>query len=289
MTAARQDRRFHFIELFASVLLCLCLSPAFAIAQDTASGDSETTRRADELAKHFADTASSLELETLVDEKLTLNPTPLFRFVTGGTVFGSVYVWEDAEKRLAVLGTIGSLPIQGINTEFVELHLLKPAPIKPVTLGQLPAKHWDPNIQGLQLNLLAGAPPVAAIDRARLVQMRGLARQFSAAMKTEGQSTQLRLLPQPLYRYADSTPERDGGLFAFVWDTGTDPELVLRIEATKSGDQTRWHYQPIRFTWRELALQHNGEKVWSVEEFLNRDHPVQTTPYITGLTKPIPE
>jgi len=99
-----------------------------------------------------------------------------------------------------------------------------------------------------------------------------------------GSLAQLRLLPQPLYRYEDPSIDRDGGIFAFVWTAGTDPELLLRIESRQVDDQAVWCMQPLRFTWRALKLLRNGELAWEGLELETRDDPVQTTPYITTLT-----
>ncbi len=103
---------------------------------------------------------------------------------------------------------------------------------------------------------------------------------------TEGaQSHELRLLPQPLYRYQASTQEQDGAIFAFVWTDGTDPELLLHIYTSSSKEQPLWHWQPIRFTWRALELDHRERQVWKSEEFEARNDPRQTGPYITTMTE----
>ncbi|WP_068141182.1 hypothetical protein [Roseimaritima ulvae] len=253
------------------------------------SAEDATGARAEQLYKNFLDKAQSLEIMPDEGEQpLQLVKTPLFRFATEGTVFGSVFVWHDADQRLALVGTIGSLPIRGTDMQFVELHLLKAAPIEPLTFPGFPTKRWQPDVKGLQPAPLPNAPPVAANARLRLTQMRSLARQFDAAMIHDGQTNNLRLLPQPLYRYNDPTQQRDGALFAYVWDNGTDPELLLRIETIEEDGRTTWHYQPIRFTWRQLKLEHRGEQVWQIEEFLERNAPLQQTPYITGLTERVP-
>ena len=97
------------------------------------------------------------------------------------------------------------------------------------------------------------------------------------------QKNNLRMLPQPIYRYKDSTQQRDGALLAFVWTNGTDPERIVRIEATKTEHGVVWPYQPVRFTYRALRLQHEDKLVWEVSEFHERDRPLQTSPYVTGL------
>lgn len=275
----------------AAVGFVLTALAAPAACQDNRSSEaSQTTEeRAERLFNLFDEDAAALEFSAeKTGEEYTLVKQPLFRFSTEGTVFGTVYVWHDASSRLAVIGTIGSLPIRGTNTQFVELHLLKPEPISPVVIRGFPDKRWQPNVEELEFQSFSQAPEVATNARLRLTQMRSLARQFTAEMQHNGQNNQLRLLPQPLYRYPDSTKERDGALFAFVWDNGTDPELVLRIESSDQSGEAVWQFQPVRLTYRELSLHHEDEQVWHVAEFLERNAPDQRTPYITGLTKPVP-
>lgn len=284
-------------QFLLMLVLCFWGLTSFAVAQSTAQEDDgkeeevdETKERAKRLYGLFAETAESLEMQSATKEKpFRLEDKPLFTFASAGTVFGSVYVWFDSEDRLAVVGTIGSLPINEAEYEFVELHLLKPAEIQPVTFSGFPSKKWFPEVESLRLQPIADAPQVSANESGRLVQMRGLARQFSGEMIQGDQINQLRLLPQPLYRYPKSTRDRDGALFALVWDKGTDPEVLLRIESVDSADgKPTWHYQAIRFTWRAVNLSHRNVKVWSKEEFVDRDNPNQPTPYITGITKMIP-
>lgn len=271
-------------------LLCtLNVLLSCAYCQETSKEAPETNERSQPLFDRFEKTAESIDVTSAKsDDAYALIKTPLFRFSSEGNVFGSVYLWMDAAQRLAVVGTIGSIPIRGVDVEFIELHLLSPDPIKPIDLPGTQAKRWAPNVSELPLRPVPDAPDVAKTERARLVQMRTLARQFSATMVEGDRTNQLRLLPQPLYRYEGSTAQRDGGLFAFIWDKGTDPELLLRLEVSGDDNATVWSYQPVRFTWRELNLRHKMTDVYHVDEFTERDNPVQTTPYVTGLTSEIP-
>ncbi|MCO8124213.1 hypothetical protein NHH03_20890 [Stieleria sp. TO1_6] len=267
---------------FASLIIVHC-----TMGQEPTETAAAPDPKSDRLFDRFDETARSLEMATAADDKkFVASESPLFRFSSEGTVFGGVYLWKDASKRMAVIGTIGSIPINGNDVEFVELHLLKPQRLKPVTL--MGGKRWDPDVTPLQFRDLPQSPKVAESASSRLVQLRAIARQFSADMIEGEQTNSLRLLPQPLFRYPDSTKQHDGALFAFVWDKGTDPELILRIESTEDDGQLVWKYQPIRFTWRELKLRHSGDDVWSVDEFLERNNAQQITPYLTGLTQVIP-
>nr|WP_143547668.1 hypothetical protein [Rhodopirellula sp. SM50] len=258
-------------------------------AQEAAVPGQETKERSKQLFDRFDQTAQDLEFQSQDGQVYQWQSNPLFRFSSEGNVFGSVFVWKTSSNQLALIGTIGSIPINRQDCEFVELHLLRPAPIVPMTVGQSPRKRWMPDVDTLELKPVPSGPVVAADAGRRLVQMRGMARQFKAEMLHNGQTNHLRLLPQPLFRYEDSTAGFDGALFAFVWDNGTDPELLLRFEIQNEDDKMIWKYQAVRFTWRQLRLSHRGEQVWQAEEFLERNRAEQRTPYLTGLTDVIPQ
>ena len=77
---------------------------------------------------------------------------------------------------------------------------------------------------------------------------------------------ELRLLPQPLYRYKSTDPDvLDGAVFAFVTSAGTDPEALLVLEARKPADKDRpvWHYAVARFTDLNLWVRHKGKEVFT--------------------------
>jgi hypothetical protein len=76
--------------------------------------------------------------------------------------------------------------------------------------------------------------------------------------------TDLRLLPQPVYRYA--APKQgvhSGGLFAFV--EGTDPDIFLLIEAReKDAAGATWQYAAARMvSTAGVRLTHRDKEVWS--------------------------
>jgi len=228
----------------------------------------------------------ALQLETESDSLKWLQE-PLMRFSITETVFGSVFIWLDSNNRPAIIGTIGSTEINGKDEGFSELHLLAPNKLRPITIDGRRPKTWRP-IPMPETEPIKDAAAVAASAQLRINQMRTLARSYAVEMNgPDGRPTLLRLLPQPLYRYAESTPDRDGALFAFVFTAGTDPELLLRIESRQVEGKAVWCMQPLRFTWRSLQLLHNGDKVWEGKELATRDDSVQTTPYITTLTNEI--
>ena len=112
---------------------------------------------------------------------------------------------------------------------------------------------------------MPGAPAPAASAAQRAVQIRALAREFSGrSLSDTGQAWELRLLPRPLYRYESTDPDViDGAVFALVSSAGTDPEIILLLEARKTPEGPRWVYGAARFSDMSLWLKHKDQEVWS--------------------------
>ena len=135
---------------------------------------------------------------------------------------------------------------------------------------------WAPAQAGVTFKPFPEAPEPAETPVARLRQMRGLTRDFSAhSVSIHGTETrwELRMLTQPLYRY--ETPGRevlDGAVFTFVSNAGTDPELIVLIEARRSGDRWAWHYAAARFSDHSLYLRLRDSEVWTFRNEERNSH-----------------
>jgi hypothetical protein len=102
--------------------------------------------------------------------------------------------------------------------------------------------------------------------------MKSLAGRFAARLPApkvgDGNPEVLRLLPRPLYRYdvkhsEETSPTlRDGGMFAFVM--GTDPEVILLLEAVEREGKGVWQYAFARATAYAVEASLGDEVVWSV-------------------------
>jgi len=174
---------------------------------------------------------------------------------------GAVYVWNHRGRPVAV-GSIFSHPEMGQRMICHEFHSLATGTLLPERGPE--DQRWDP--QGsVKFQPLPGASTPDASPARRLIQMRSLAREFSAhSIDYQMERWELRLLAQPLYRY--DKPEGDdvdGALFAFVTSAGTDPEVIVALESHKSGDALAWHHRAIRFSDSNLYVQHLGKDVWS--------------------------
>jgi hypothetical protein len=176
---------------------------------------------------------------------------------------GAVFVWT-CRGRAEVIGTIFSFPSIGPRKLYHEFHSLSLS-VLDVSRSGTHASTWTPLAPGIELAALPGAPRPARTGAQRLSQMRALARDFSASTRDSSEKRlELRLLPQPLYRYESTEPDvLDGALFAFV--TATDPEALLVIEAREHAqlDGPAWDYAICRLTDLGLLVRHKGKDVFT--------------------------
>jgi hypothetical protein len=209
----------------------------------------------------------SLAVESAPKKELELTKEPVFEWsnpVGQGLHQGVIFLWLR-DGRPAALGGIFSHPAPGwkgrkILHECLALDCDKLLVRRPS--GAL--NEWKPQA-GLARKELPDAETPAATRGARLVQMRRLAQQFTGhSTDNERERWELRLLPTPLYRYPEAkSGVFDGALFALTSSAGTDPEVLLLIEARQEGGKTRWEYACGRFGVISMYVQHNGKEVWS--------------------------
>jgi hypothetical protein len=202
-------------------------------------------------------------------ERVVLQTEPVYVWlnpVRGGGQDGAVFVWT-CRGRAEVVATFFSYPSTGPRSLNHELHSLGTTVLDVIRTGGH-ATTWKPEAPGIELVPIAGALAPARSASQRLVQMRALTRDFSAQTEdTEARRWDQRLLPQPLYRYESSDPDvLDGAVFAFVSSAGTDPEVLLVLEARRSADKGEpvWQYGLARFTDMKLWVRHKGKEILSL-------------------------
>ncbi len=218
----------------------------------------------------------------------TLAPASVLRWSNPvvGSIHGEVFVWTDRGCP-ALVGSIykWSAPQTHLG---VELHALTTGPISADRRGRTV---WSPGPADVARKPIPGAPAPAETPEARLRQARALALEFSAKETTrEGVPRELRLLTRPIYRAESADPEIiDAALFAFV--EGTDPEVILIIEARKGPAGAEWRFAAARLNSVDLRLNHKGREAWHAPEIpwaQARDHAQAYTLYIYGSDPGIP-
>jgi hypothetical protein len=199
---------------------------------------------------------------------LELKKEPVFEWsnpVRDGVQQGAVFVWLR-DGRPAALGCVFShtddtFPGRRVMHEFHALDTEK----LTVTRPKEALNEWKPEA-GLERNELPDAPAPADTPATRLIQMKKLVQAFTGdSTDGNGKHWDLRLLPAPLYRYPSAKAGTiDGALFVFVSTAGTDPEVLLLIEARQEKDKTRWEFACGRFSDRNLYVKYKEKEAWSM-------------------------
>jgi len=270
---------------FALIVTSL-LAPILADEKPAAD---EAKQKSDALRSYYARTAARYEFFHDAARKLPLALTekPLMTWTNDGDWSGDVFAWSRNE-RPEVIGCLLTGPARdNRRIAFQEFHLLADEAIAPTDmLGEF---RWAPR-EGLKLTQLKDAPEPAESAALRLAQMRRLVGEFSAHIEADS-TWELRLLPQPLLRYQPKEgPVIDGALFTYVWTKGTDPELLLLLECRQTDSGRAWFYAPVRFTYREVWLEHHHQEVW--RGAFHREQPggestmIYTTRYLATFSIP---
>lgn len=239
-----------------SLLLLCSFASAIAQAQENADADVVEKRheRMLELARGYA--------LKLGDEVVSLYEKPVFRWSTPerDAIGGEMYLWLYHGRPIA---TIGIWTYDDIKDSH-ELQSLATAPL----VGTSPLyPQWRPAATGLEFRRVEGVPPPDKSPVRRQTQMRTILRQkFSGQMTKDNKSqVELRLLPQPLYRYETlPTDVSDGAVFALAF--GTDPEVLVLLEARKgraADEPDQWFYAFAPATSAQVVGRVDGVEVWN--------------------------
>jgi hypothetical protein len=194
------------------------------------------------------------------------------------TAAGGLFLWTlDGRPQVAMC----AYPTEGdaFDNEFQSLSLW------PMTVRREGNVVWAPSEAGLVMRPLDD--PQLPFDTAsrRLLQMRNLAREFEAKLvPPKRPEIPLRLLTSPIYRYPQPESESvyvDGAIFAFV--QGTDPEVLLILEATKNAQGgLEWQYAVARMSIVPTELTHRKELTWETEWAITNP----STPYFVVKDSP---
>ncbi|HWB07770.1 MAG TPA: hypothetical protein VG826_00900 [Pirellulales bacterium] len=252
---------------------CACLWPAvlvFAqVVQLPAPSSNERCATsgpsADQLLRLYRREVSDYEIYRDAErrEKLDLNQNSICSWTNpskDALAQGVLFVWTY-RGCAEVVGGAWSHPQGARRAVFHEFNSLSRRVLKPTRASG--GFVWSPQAAVARLTI-ADAEAPAESSRKRLLQLRALAREFSAHSTTpDRQRWELRVLANPLFRYESTDDELlDGGVFAFVSSAGTDPEVLMVIEATK-GDDPRWQCAFGRLSVYDTFVERAGRTVWS--------------------------
>lgn len=199
--------------------------------------------------------------------EVRLNETPLFSWATPEreAVGGELYVWTVAGRPLA---TIGIWTYDDVK----DSHELQSLSTEGLSAARNGSTVWTTRVGGLKFTKLSDSAVPDNASVRRKSQMRTiLAQRFSAEVVNRQTSdvTQLRLIPQPLFRYEAATESvLDGAIYSLAM--GTDPEVLVLLEARKESDgATAWYYAFAPATSLGTRGYVDGKQKWDNEDQLN--------------------
>jgi hypothetical protein len=266
--------------------MSLLVLATYLLAQPPAAADTGTGSLESVRAEYLADAEKyAFFADVQHKQPLELLAKPVMRWSSLKDYSGDVFVWTR-DGLPAVVGCMLSGPSgERARNMSHEFHLVADEPIAAIDLRS--RQRWQP-AEGLKRSPVEGAPVPATSAAGRLTQMRQISRAFAVQMEAVNGTWELRLLPQPLFRYGDEQTEVvDGALFAHVWTTGTDPEFILLLECHKTENGSAWHFASVQFTNRALRLEHNGREVWRVDAHKEPASPTKLL-YTTGFVRTFP-
>ena len=240
----------------------LCLNSIVCLQRSVADEDQDKYESARRSAQNIV--ATVLKEEDQVIE-LKASDKPILDYSSLEEAWwkkGSFWVWESKQGgRPEAMLSLVTLDGQTRIYEFLSFSTNKLRFSIPNGPTWAPKPNWEPRE-------IADAQPAASSRRLRLIQMKSIAKRFSAyekdfyADRDKGVRHELRLLPQPVFRYSEeSTESLDGACFSLV--RSGDLEMLLIIEAEKQQSQTRWVFAAHPVTVHELNLSLDGRVVWS--------------------------
>lgn len=242
----------------------LCCIPA--AAQEQEKPTKETPKKtADSIVLHrMRRRAQSLVLQTPVGagrDGVPLQDEPLLHYSDPGgiTTDATIWAWGKSGRPLALAAIFYEKLSPDTEKWSCELTTLADDTLR---VKSKTGWQWRPSKSDITLQPAPGGPVPAETPRRRARQMNEIARRFSVSETFSAERTdQLRLMPRALYRYADTEHGLiDGALYAFA--NGTNPEVLLVIEARSRRDGAIWQYGFARLGAAQLQAMLDDKLVW---------------------------
>jgi hypothetical protein len=281
-----KDCKPRALHAFARLMGCVLL----ALATLSSDGQAQEPQGDDRLPAKAAALLQSAISEMQVlrdgkdDQRLRPRPTPICRGSNPTRVHPAAGVWRLGDTgRPPLLVSLEYWPRADTDEPRIMFEFLSFTDEK-LELKADSQTTWRGD-GSAAFRPLTGAASPAASKSQRLIQMRSLARRFNAEERHMDEQVVLRLVPQPIERYSDEERGiQDGAIFVFAY--GTNPELVLLLEATASG----WQYALMRMSWAELAVRFDDREVARFEQLSTfpTTGPYQTAARVTHALDPSP-
>jgi len=234
------------------MMLAALIASAPLVAQDASAPDARLAA----LNKR----AAALRMAYPADRKgtvLELLKTPVLRCndPTRDEMDGALWLWLEGKRPVAALCILFYTSGKW-NYEHIAL-----ADDAVVVTGRQ-AWAWHPKAVSRIWKQID--EPVPETSRARQTALRSLARRIEASEVRRGESFALRLLERPIYTYSDEQLGIvEGAIFAMSY--GTNPEVLVQIEARATDGKAAWYVALARMSAAEITVTMGSKELWKAE------------------------
>ncbi len=195
------------------------------------------------------------------DPVLEMLPNPLLTYgdAARNNEAGTLWAWGKSGRPAAFLELY-----RNVGPDQPWVHALTLTSPELVQLTGPTGKKWTPQTSHFALKDVPGSPEVGGQPAVRLRQMKDISRRFEAHEFWDPSNSrfELRLLVQPVHRYQDEAAKLTDGA-VFVLAHGTNPEVLVQIEAHATEQPPRWRYSLARLGSAEFHVLLDGKEVWT--------------------------
>lgn len=209
--------------------------------------------------RRFAESFAIQEIDGDAPTAVRLVAEPVLRFTDPVRLHddGTLWVWGTEGRPRAF-----SEVYLKDGTGTAVYHGLTSTADSPLVARRFGRVVWSPRSAASEFTPVPDAPRPADNSSARVNQMKQIASRFSAyEVFPEDQRWELRLLAKPVHLYADeSAGILSGGVFVLA--LGTNPEVLLLVEAFRRDGGAQWMYSVARRGNAPLFVELDGDIVW---------------------------
>ena len=191
--------------------------------------------------------------------EMVANPLLTFGDATRGNEAGTLWAWGTTGRPLAMMEQFR--PVENQTTWIHAWTVTSPSLL---TFDEIAGQQWKTASSHFELMDVPDAPKVSLQPTMRLRQMKEISRRFQAHefWDPDNSRFELRLLIQPVHRYADESQSViDGAVFVLAHDT--NPEILVQLEAHGDNGDARWKVSFSRLGSAELHVLLDGKEFWT--------------------------
>lgn len=220
----------------------------------------EPSQAVKEAREHMAEfTVDSAAKDRAGPIEMLPNPLLTYGDAARNNEAGTLWAWGKSGRPVAFLELY-----RNVGKDQPWVHALTLTSPELIQLKGPTGQRWTPKKSHFALRDVPGSPEVGSQLAMRLRQMKEISRRFEAHEFWDPNNSrfEMRLLVQPVHRYQDEAAKVIDGT-VFVLAHGTNPEVLVQIEASAGEKSPRWKYSLVRLGSAELHVSIDGKEVWT--------------------------